>query len=53
MNQPHGKKSECPTFSDDLAQVRAELERRGRNEVRNCINYAPCSRCDGRMEDVG
>jgi hypothetical protein len=35
--------------ADGLA---AELERRDRNENRNCLNWGPCSRHDGHMEDV-
>lgn len=31
----------------------AEMERRGRNEIRNCINWGPCSRNDHHMEDPG
>ena len=31
--------------------LRAEMERRDRNENRNCINWGPCSRHDGRMCD--
>lgn len=29
----------------------AELARRDRNELRNCINWGPCSTNDGRMAD--
>lgn len=28
-----------------------ELARRDRNELRNCINWGPCSQNDGRMKD--
>jgi len=66
MDQPHNIKSECATFPDDLAEIkaerdalrlelaqaRAELDRRDRNENRNCINWGPCSRNDNHMEGV-
>ncbi len=31
--------------------LRAEMERRDRNETRNCLNWGPCSRHDGRMAE--
>lgn len=33
----------------DLIAARAELTRRDANETRNCLNWGPCSRHDGRM----
>jgi hypothetical protein len=34
----------------EIEALQAELDRRDVNETRNCINYGPCSRFDGRME---
>ncbi len=40
-----------PALLSELEQLRSELERRDRNEVRNCLNWGPCSRHDGRMAE--
>jgi len=32
-----------------IAELDAELARRDANENRNCINWGPCSRHDGKM----
>lgn len=34
-----------------IGVMRAEMERRDRNENRNCLNWGPCSRHDGSMTD--
>ena len=36
---------------DELDALRAEMERRDNNETRNCLNWGPCSRHDGRMSE--
>lgn len=35
-----------------VEDLRAELARRDRNENRNCLNWGPCSRHDGPMDDA-
>lgn len=35
----------------ERAGLRDEMERRDNNETRNCLNWGPCSRHDGRMCD--
>ncbi|MGL4198163.1 MAG: hypothetical protein ACRCSX_10415 [Allorhizobium sp.] len=39
-------------YVDRVAVLEAELARRDANENRNCINWGPCSRHDGRMSDA-
>ena len=36
----------------EIASLKAEMERRDSNENRNCLNWGPCSRHDGRMADA-
>lgn len=45
-------KVKCQDQAAELERLRAELDRRGRNEVRNCVNWGPCSRHDGHMESA-
>jgi len=37
------------TLSAENARLKAELDRRDRNETRNCLNWGPCSQHDERM----
>lgn len=41
--------AELAAARDEIAKLKAELARRDRNEIRNCINWGPCSEHDGRM----
>jgi hypothetical protein len=34
-----------------IQALQAELKRRDANETRNCLNWGPCSRHDGRMAE--
>lgn len=43
---------ECADWKAKAERLAAEMERRDRNEDRNCINWGPCSRHDAHMEDV-
>jgi hypothetical protein len=36
----------------EVAILEAELKRRDANETRNCLNWGPCSRHDGRMAEL-
>lgn len=40
-----------PEAADRIEQLEAELARRDRNEIRNCLNWGPCSEHDGYMGD--
>lgn len=38
---------------DRIVELEAEMARRDANEIRNCLNWGPCSRHDGRMSEPG
>lgn len=40
------------TAPAEVARLTAEMQRRDDNENRNCLNWGPCSRHDGRMSEM-
>lgn len=51
QDDPHS--STIIELANRIVELEAEQARRDANELRNCVNWGPCSRNDGRMSEPG